>query len=79
MDRDSKKRVGMPKDKALNIAISVIGKFQQNNDMMVYIVVFDKEAVTRRSIILRKILEKELECFKFVWSDQKTLDPDFCA
>jgi hypothetical protein len=36
---------GMPKDKALNVAMSVIGEFLMNNDITVYIVVFDKDAV----------------------------------
>ncbi|MGB5824760.1 MAG: O-acetyl-ADP-ribose deacetylase [Proteocatella sp.] len=33
---------GYPKDKALKIAISVIGEFLLNNDMTVYLVVFDE-------------------------------------
>ena len=33
---------GYPKDKALKIAIDVIGEFLLNNDMTVYIVIFDK-------------------------------------
>jgi Predicted phosphatase homologous to the C-terminal domain of histone macroH2A1 len=37
---------GYPKDKALKTAISVIGEFLLNNDMMVFLVVFDKAAVT---------------------------------
>jgi O-acetyl-ADP-ribose deacetylase (regulator of RNase III) len=37
---------GYPKDKALKTAISVIGEFLLSNDMMVYLVVFDKAAVT---------------------------------
>jgi O-acetyl-ADP-ribose deacetylase (regulator of RNase III) len=36
---------GMPKDKALNTAISVIGEFLLKNDMEVYIVVYDREAL----------------------------------
>lgn len=36
---------GMPKDQALRVAMSVIGEFLMNNDMTVYIVVFDKEAL----------------------------------
>lgn len=36
---------GMPKDKALNVAMSVIGEFLMNNDITVYIVVFDKDAL----------------------------------
>ena len=36
---------GMPKDKALNTAISVIGEFLLKNDMDVYIVVYDREAL----------------------------------
>ncbi|KRQ88048.1 O-acetyl-ADP-ribose deacetylase [Caloramator mitchellensis] len=35
---------GYPKDKALKIAISVIGDFLLNNDMTVYLVVYDKSA-----------------------------------
>lgn len=36
---------GFPKDKALAIAIRVIGEFLLKNDMMIYLVVFDKSAV----------------------------------
>lgn len=35
---------GYPKDKALKIAISVIGEFLLSNEMIVYLVVFDKAA-----------------------------------
>jgi O-acetyl-ADP-ribose deacetylase (regulator of RNase III) len=35
---------GYPKDEALNIAISSIGKFLLQHDMMVYLVVYDKKA-----------------------------------
>ncbi|AHM57538.1 hypothetical protein EAL2_808p00310 (plasmid) [Peptoclostridium acidaminophilum DSM 3953] len=35
---------GYPKDEALKVAISVIGDFLMNNDMTVYIVVYDKAA-----------------------------------
>lgn len=35
---------GYPKDEALKVAISVIGDFLLNNDMTVYIVVYDKAA-----------------------------------
>lgn len=37
---------GYPKDRALKTAISVIGDFLLNNDMTVYLVVFDKAAFT---------------------------------
>ena len=37
---------GYPKDKAMKIAISVIGEFLLSNEMMVYLVVYDKEACT---------------------------------
>lgn len=36
---------GYPKDQALQIAVSSIGEFLLHNDMMVYLVVFDKKAV----------------------------------
>jgi len=35
---------GYPKDKAIKVAISSIGEFLLENDIMVYLVVFDKEA-----------------------------------
>lgn len=35
---------GYPKDKALKIAISVVGEFLLRNDMLVYLVVYDKKA-----------------------------------
>jgi O-acetyl-ADP-ribose deacetylase (regulator of RNase III) len=35
---------GYPKDKALKIAISVIGEFLLNNDMTVYLVVYDRDS-----------------------------------
>ena len=35
---------GYPKDQALQIAISAIGEFLINNDILVYLVVFDKKA-----------------------------------
>lgn len=37
---------GYPKDKALKIAISVIGDFLLENEMMVYLVVYDKDTFT---------------------------------
>lgn len=36
---------GYPKDQAMQVAISVIGEFLMNHEMMVYLVVFDKSAV----------------------------------
>jgi O-acetyl-ADP-ribose deacetylase (regulator of RNase III) len=36
---------GYPKHKALKVAVSVIGEFLLENDMMVYLVVFDRDAV----------------------------------
>ena len=35
---------GYPKDKALQIAISAIGEFLINHEMMVYLVVYDKKS-----------------------------------
>ncbi|SHJ68731.1 O-acetyl-ADP-ribose deacetylase (regulator of RNase III), contains Macro domain [Dethiosulfatibacter aminovorans DSM 17477] len=46
---------GMPKDKALNVAMSVIGEFLMNNDMMVYMVVFDKDAVVLSEKVFKSI------------------------
>lgn len=46
---------GMPKDKALNVAMSVIGQFLMNNDMMVYMVVFDKDAVVLSEKVFKSI------------------------
>ncbi|MGE4273438.1 MAG: O-acetyl-ADP-ribose deacetylase [Desulfitobacterium sp.] len=37
---------GYPKDKAIQVAISVIGDFLLHNDMTVYLVVYDKSAFT---------------------------------
>ena len=36
---------GYPKDQAMQVAISVIGEFLMNHEMMVYLVVFDQSAV----------------------------------
>ena len=36
---------GFPKEKALDIAVSEIREFLENSDMMVYLVVFDRESV----------------------------------
>lgn len=36
---------GYPKDKAFRVAVSAIQQFLNNDDMMVYLIVFDKKAV----------------------------------
>lgn len=46
-----------PKDKALLIATKVIGEFLLNNDMMVYLVVFDKGAVSLSEKLFLSITE----------------------
>lgn len=38
---------GYPKDQALQIAISAIGEFLLNHEMMVYLVVYDKESTIK--------------------------------
>lgn len=49
---------GYPKDQALKIAVDTIGKFLLQNDMQVYLVVFDKDAV-----VLDKELIKSISLF----------------
>lgn len=48
---------GFPKDKALNIAVSTITEFlmEDDSDIMVYIVVFDKKAVRLSQIVFNDI------------------------
>lgn len=54
---------GYPKDQALRIAISTIGEFLLENDMTVYLVVYDKDAI--------KISEK------LFWGIQKYIDDNY--
>jgi O-acetyl-ADP-ribose deacetylase (regulator of RNase III)/transcriptional regulator with XRE-family HTH domain len=49
---------GYPKDEALGVAIAAISGFLTENEMMVYLVVFDKKA-----FILSKTLRGEVEAF----------------
>lgn len=46
---------GYPKDKALKTAISVIGDFLLENDMMVYLVVYDKAAFVLSEMLFSSI------------------------
>lgn len=48
---------GYPKDKALKIAISIIGDFLLNNDMTVFLVVYDKAAFTLSEKLFSSIKE----------------------
>lgn len=48
---------GYPKDRALKVAISVIGDFLLNNDMTVYLVVFDKASFTLSEKLFSSIAE----------------------
>lgn len=48
---------GYPKDKALKTAISVIGDFLLKNDMMVYLVMFDKTAFSLSEKLFSSIKE----------------------
>lgn len=48
---------GYPKDRALRVAIDTISEFLFNNDMMVYIVVFDKSAFQISSKLFSDITE----------------------
>ena len=47
---------GYPKDKALRVAISAIGSFLLKNEMMVYLVVFDKAAYTLSDKLFKSIV-----------------------
>lgn len=49
---------GYPKEQALRVAISAIGEFLMNNDIMVYLVVYDK-----KSFVLSEKLFTEIERF----------------
>lgn len=48
---------GYPKDKALKTAISVIGDFLLNNEMIVYLVVFDKAAFVLSEKLFSSIVQ----------------------
>lgn len=48
---------GYPVDEALNVAISVISQFLMQNDMLVYIVVFDKKALNSTNKLFSDIEE----------------------
>lgn len=48
---------GYPKDKALKIAISVIGDFLLNNDLTIYLVVYDKNVFMLSNKLLASIKE----------------------
>lgn len=48
---------GYPKDEALRVAISAIGKFLLKNEMMIYLVVFDKAAYTLSDKLFNSITE----------------------
>lgn len=48
---------GYPKDKALKVAITVIGDFLLNNDMTVYLVVFDKASFALSEKLFSSIAE----------------------
>ncbi|WP_455500656.1 O-acetyl-ADP-ribose deacetylase [Gemmiger sp.] len=48
---------GYPKDKALKVATDTITEFLENNDMLVYIVVFDKQAYRISSKLYSDIAE----------------------
>lgn len=48
---------GYPKDKALRIAISAIGEFLLNHDLLVYLVVYDKKAYQLSEMLFSSIKE----------------------
>ena len=48
---------GYPKDKALRIAISTIGEFLLNHDLLVYLVVYDKKAYQLSEMLFSSIKE----------------------
>ena len=48
---------GYPKDQALNVATSVIGEFLLKNDMLVYLVVYDKKAFVLSERLFSSITE----------------------
>lgn len=54
---------GYPKDKALQIAISQISRFLLENDMLVYIVVYDKEGFQISQKLFSDITEYIDECY----------------
>lgn len=65
---------GYPKDKALKIAISTIGDFLLNNDMTVFLVVYDKAAFTLSerlfSSIKQYIDDKYIEEYQVAYSNR---------
>lgn len=54
---------GYPKDQALQIAISEISRFLLNNDMLVYIVVYDKAGFQVSKKLISDITEYIDECY----------------
>lgn len=72
---------GYPKEEALNVAMSAIGEFLSRNDMMVYLVVFDKNSFkiseTLFSTIEKFIDDNYVEEHMFFRQSSNLNQPDF--
>lgn len=67
---------GYPKDKALQTAISSIGEFLMENDMTVYLVVFDKRAFALSEKLFREVKAYITDSYadRFKTSNTRTAD-----
>lgn len=78
---------GYPKDKALHTAIEVVSEFLLDNDMLVYIVVFDKKAFNIGEKLFSDIQEyiddryadefEQRETYRYELSETATYNVDF--
>lgn len=65
---------GYPKDKALQVAINEISQFLFENDMLVYIVVYDKAAFQVSKKLIKNITEYIDECYVKAHSVERRRD-----